>query len=189
MLTKTLFGQADQKAPDARPQAPTEPERTVIVREDSGGAENAADGLFHQPADKKTEPLRVRFSNAASPQWSSSIRRIEHPPHPPTRSRLERVPVSAGFGGRRSCYAVTRQRTRRRSTGFLGTVPISPRCRGAVVHPMAFLLSGGSFGSPIRTRQGRGKAPLLLLFPGQRPFTSTAGYSIFKDQLQLSMVL
>lgn len=47
---KNSFGeQADQKAPDARPQVPTEPERTKSVREDSGGAENAADGLFQQP--------------------------------------------------------------------------------------------------------------------------------------------
>jgi len=42
--------QAAQKAPAARPKAPTEPERTVLLREDSGGAENAADGLFQQHA-------------------------------------------------------------------------------------------------------------------------------------------
>lgn len=41
---------AAQKAPDARPQASTESQRTGWVREDSGGAENAADGLFQQPA-------------------------------------------------------------------------------------------------------------------------------------------
>jgi tRNA (adenine57-N1/adenine58-N1)-methyltransferase len=46
--------QAAQKAPDARPQAPTEPERTDLVREDSGGTENAADGLFQQPAGGNT---------------------------------------------------------------------------------------------------------------------------------------
>jgi len=49
MLKKSFDAQADQKAPDARPQAPREPERTMKVREDSGGAENAADGLFQQP--------------------------------------------------------------------------------------------------------------------------------------------
>jgi len=41
---------AAQKAPDARPQASTEPQRTGWAREDSGGAENAADGLFQQSA-------------------------------------------------------------------------------------------------------------------------------------------
>jgi hypothetical protein len=52
---KNPFGmQAVQKVPDARPQAPTEPERTEQVREDSGGAENAADGLFQQPVKATT---------------------------------------------------------------------------------------------------------------------------------------
>jgi hypothetical protein len=51
-VLKNLFGaQAVQKDPDARPQATTEPERTEQVREDSGEAENAADGLFQQPAN------------------------------------------------------------------------------------------------------------------------------------------
>jgi molybdopterin/thiamine biosynthesis adenylyltransferase len=45
------IAQAAQKAPAARPQTPAEPERTVLLREDSGGAENAADGLFQQHAN------------------------------------------------------------------------------------------------------------------------------------------
>lgn len=48
-MKNAFTAQAVEKAPDARPQAPREPERTWGVREDSRGAENAADGLFQQP--------------------------------------------------------------------------------------------------------------------------------------------
>ena len=51
LLKNDFPWQAAQKAPDARPQEPTEPERTEQVREDSGGPENVADGLFQQPAN------------------------------------------------------------------------------------------------------------------------------------------
>ena len=47
-----LITQAAEKAPDARPQASREPQRTEPVREDSRGAENKADGLFQQPAKR-----------------------------------------------------------------------------------------------------------------------------------------
>jgi 2-oxoacid:acceptor oxidoreductase delta subunit (pyruvate/2-ketoisovalerate family) len=49
-LKRTMSPQADQNAPAARPQVPREPERTGVVREDSRGAENAADGRFQRPA-------------------------------------------------------------------------------------------------------------------------------------------
>jgi len=60
VLKSTFVLQAGQKVPAARPQAPREPERTGVVREDSPreaipiDPENAADGLFHRPA----EPIR-----------------------------------------------------------------------------------------------------------------------------------
>jgi uncharacterized RDD family membrane protein YckC len=57
---KAFSPQAAQKDPDARPQVPMEPERTGGVREDSGGAENAADGLFQQPT--RPAPLFRRLA-------------------------------------------------------------------------------------------------------------------------------
>ena len=44
-MKNALIMLADEKAPDVRPQGPREPERTVAVREDSRGAENASDHL------------------------------------------------------------------------------------------------------------------------------------------------
>ena len=50
-----------------------EPERTSCVREDSGGAENAADGLFHQPVTRGATPPRVSIKEAAHPPDSGGL--------------------------------------------------------------------------------------------------------------------
>ncbi len=49
-IKKPSLRQVDQKVLDARQSVPREPQRTQAVREDSRGADNAADDLFQQPA-------------------------------------------------------------------------------------------------------------------------------------------
>ncbi len=50
IAAKPQDGQAVKKVPDARPQGPRRPQRTLKVCEDLRGTENEADGLLEQPA-------------------------------------------------------------------------------------------------------------------------------------------
>ncbi len=89
--------QAVQKAPDARPRTTPEPQRTECVREDSGGAENAADGLFQQPA-KETEWCSRRLLARIHRLTLDGLRRQIEPTTPETfvRFLLQRMHLTPG---------------------------------------------------------------------------------------------